>query len=115
MPRPAKSPASIASKYVSFRLTEAEYAVLEATACRAGLGVNELVRRLARRSGGRVIIHTTKRYDPAFIAQVRAIGTNLNQLTHNAHIYGRISPKIGEICDEIRRIVFAAAEESERP
>lgn len=110
MPRPKKTPATLATRQIIFRLTENEYAELTAVAERAGLRVNELARRLARRGGHRVVVHTSRRHDPAFIAQVRAIGLNLNQLAHNAHIFGRVSPKIAEVCDEIRRVVLTAAE-----
>ncbi|MEO5958783.1 MAG: plasmid mobilization relaxosome protein MobC [Opitutaceae bacterium] len=113
MPRPKKTTATLASRQIIFRLTENEYAELAAVAGRAGLRVNELARRLARRGGQRVVIRTSRRHDPAFIAQIRGMGQNLNQLVHNAHIFGRVSPKVAEVCEEIRRIVLTAAEESD--
>ena len=110
MPRPRKTAELQHTRQVIFRLTENEHLQLQAIAERAGLRVNELARRLARDGGHRVVIRTSRRHDPAFIAQVRAIGLNLNQLTHNAHIFGRVSPKIAEVCEEISRVVLAAAE-----
>ena len=110
MPRPRKTADLQHTRQIIFRLTENEYAQLHTLAERAGLRVNELARRLARGGGHRVIIRTSRRHDPAFIAQVRAIGLNLNQLTHTAHIFGRVSPKVAEVCEEIRRVVLGAAE-----
>lgn len=114
MSRPRKSSDTQHPRQVIFRLTEAEYAELQAVAERAGLRVNEFARRITLRRHHRVVIHTTRRLDPAFIAQVRAVGLNLNQLVHNAHIFGHVSPKVSQLCDEIRRMVLAAAETEER-
>lgn len=114
MSRPRKSSDTQKSRQISFRLTETEYAQLEAVAERAGLRITELARRVTLKRHHRIVIHTTRRLDPAFIAHLRAVGLNLNQLVHNAHIFGRVSPKVSQLCDEIRRIVLAAAETEER-
>lgn len=111
MPRPRKPRHTAQTRQITFRLTEAEYARLEVVAGRAGLRVNELVRRLARRGRQRVVIHTTRRHDPAFIAQVRAIGINLNQLVKTAHLRAHVPAKVDQVCDEIRRLVLAAVHE----
>lgn len=108
MPRPPKTTDTQHSRQVIFRLTEGEYAQLEAVAGRAGLRVNELARRLTRRGKHRLVIETTQRHDPAFIAQIRALGVNLNQLTMRSHMTGSVSPKVESLCEEIRRIVLAA-------
>ena len=108
MPRPPKTNDRQHSRQVIFRLTEDEYAQLEAVAGRAGLRVNELARRLTRRGKHRLVIETTQRHDPAFLAQVQRLGANLNQLTKIAHLRGHISPRVEALCDEIRRVVFTA-------
>lgn len=110
MPRPRKTSDALATHQVIFRLTGDEYAQLEAVAARAGLRVNELARRLTRRGRHRLIIHTSRRHDPAFIAQIRALGNNLNQIAMRANLTGRVSPKVESVCDEIRRMVLSAVE-----
>src|SRR5262245_46710426 len=106
MPRPRKQSDTQHSRQVIFRLTDAEYADLEAKALRAGLrGVNELARRMTRRGRNRLVIEVSRRHDPAFISQVQRLGANLNQLVKRAHMRGYVSPKIEELCDEIRRLV----------
>jgi hypothetical protein len=54
MSRPQKTSDTQHPRQVIFRLTEAEYAQLEAVAGRAGLRVNELARRLTRRGRHRL-------------------------------------------------------------
>ena len=102
------------SRVVSYRLTEAEYLKLDQVAQKAGLTPNELARSLARRAKGRITIKTTKQYDPAYIAQVKRIGNNLNQLAHNSHIFNRVSPNLEQLCEELREIIIHAAEEQLR-
>jgi hypothetical protein len=109
MPRPPKPTAVQHTRQVIFRLTEAEYAQLETLAGRAGLRVNELARRLTQRGRHRLVIQTTRRHDPAFIAQVKRLGANLNQIVKRAHLREFVSPKVEEVCDEIQRIILAAA------
>jgi len=110
MTRPRKTSDAQQSRQVIFRLTAHEYEQLETVAARAGLRVNELARRLARRGQHRLVIQTTRRHDPAFIAQIRALGNNLNQIALRANLTGRVSPKVESLCDEIRRVVLSAVE-----
>jgi hypothetical protein len=72
--------------------------------------VNELARRLTRRGRHRLVIHTSRRHDPAFIAQIRALGNNLNQIALRSNLTGRVSPKVESLCDEIRRVMLDAAQ-----
>lgn len=111
MSRPRKTSDALATHQVIFRLTGDEYAQLEAVAARAGLRVNELARRLARRGRHRLVIQTSRRHDPAFIAQIRALGNNLNQIALRANLTGRVSPKVESLCDEIRRVVLSVLDE----
>jgi len=96
---------------ITFWLTPEEFARLEATALQAGLRVNELARQVTCRGHRRVVIQTTRRHDPAFIAQIRRLGNLLNQLTMRSHLTGRVSPKVEVLCDDIRQIVLAAVED----
>ena len=111
MPRPRKTPTSRLSHQVAFRLTEDEFAALRELAQAAGVRPGELVRRLVRQCEGRVVIKTTSQMDPAFIAQIRRIGQNLNTLTKNAHIFKRVSPQVEVLAKEIHRLVLTAVEE----
>jgi hypothetical protein len=53
----------------------------------------------------------SSRFDPRYLAQVKRIGNNLNQLVHNAHIFGRVSPRLEVLCEEIQQIVLEAVKE----
>jgi len=112
MPRPKKNAKSRRNRHVIFRLTDQEYAALCATAERAGLSPNELGRRLTRKRHQRLIIHTYRHCDPAFLKRIDQIGHNLNQLVKNAHIFGRVSPRIEQLCETIDQMVSQAIEET---
>lgn len=114
MPRPRKQSDSPLSRYVSFRVSEARYADVEAIASRAGMRVNELARRLFHRGSRRVTVQVTRRVDPALITELRYIGNNLNQVVRNIHLRGRIPSKLEDLCAEIQRIVVAAAQDEDR-
>ena len=96
---------------IIFRLNDLEYEPLRARAEQCGLTVNELMRALARTSDGRVSFQVTSRFDPLYIAQVKRIGNNLNQLVHNAHIFGQVSPQVETLCQEIHQVVLEAVKE----
>ncbi len=96
---------------IIFRLNDLEYEPLRFRAEKCGLTVNEFMRSLARTSEGRVVFQVSSRFDPRYLAQVKRIGNNLNQLVHNAHIYGRVSPRIEFLCEEIQQIVLEAVKE----
>lgn len=110
MSRPRKNAEARRSRQIIFRLTGPEYDRLCAEAERAGLTPNELARRLARRARRRLIVQTIRRCDPAFLKRLDRIGHNLNQLVKNAHIFGRISPRVEMLCLAIDEIVSAALE-----
>ena len=111
MARPSKNEGERRSRHVIFRLTEAEYEALCAVAARAGLAPNELGRRLIRRGQRRLVIVTHKRCDPAFLKRLDQLGNNLNQVAKNSHIFGRLSPRLEELCERIDRLVTQAIEE----
>ena len=111
MSRPRKNAAARRTRQIIFRLTAAEYDQLSALADRAGLTPNELARWLARRARRRLVVRTLRRCDPAFLKRLDRIGQNLNQLVKNAHIFGRISPRVEMLCLAIDEIVSKALEE----
>ena len=96
---------------VIFRLNDIEYEPLRVRAEQCGLTVNEFARALARTSDGRVTLQVANRFDPLYIARIKRIGNNLNQLVHNAHIFGRLSPRVEMLCNDIHDIVIHAAKE----
>lgn len=112
MPRPKKTAESRRNRHVIFRLTEREYARLCVMAERAGLSPNELGRRLIRGGHRRLVIHTHRHCDPAFLKRIDRIGHNLNQVVKNAHIFGRVSPRIEQLCETIDRLVSQTIEDT---
>ena len=111
MSRPRKTAASRMSCKITFRLTQAEYNKLDAEAQRIGLSANQFARKLACSRAGKLITKTYKRFDPAYIAQLKRLGNLLNQLVKNAHIFKRVSPKVSQLCLQIEKIIFEAIDE----
>lgn len=95
------------SRNVSFRLTEAEFEQLRIEAEKIGLSVNELSRSFARTPKGRITVNVGKKVDAAYLAQLKKIGNNLNQMVKNSHIFGRPSEKLEQVCDEVLEIIFS--------
>lgn len=111
MSRPSKTKSTRLARQISFRLTEEEFAELAQVAERAGVRPGELARRLVRGRHGQIVIHTSRRHDPAFIAQIRRIGQNLNTLTKNAAIFKRVSPRVDTVAAEIQELLRSAITE----
>jgi hypothetical protein len=111
MARPAKDTEDKRTRQVIFRLTEAEHDLLCDTARQAGLSPNELARRLLCQGRRRLVILTYRSLDPAFLKRIDQIGHNLNQLVKNAHIFGRVSPLIDQLCQTIDGLITEALEE----
>ncbi len=111
MARPKKTTAERRSRQVIFRLTEAEYQRLSDKADLAGIPPNDLAREFAIKGSKRLVVKTVRRFDPAFLKRIDQIGHNLNQVVKNAHIFGRLSPRIENLCSDIRQIVREAMEE----
>lgn len=111
MSRPKKNAEARHSRQVIFRLTDAEYEALRVQAERAGMPPNELARRLARCGPGTIVIKTYRHQDPAFLKRLDQIGNNLNQLVKNAHIFGRVSPLLEQVCATIDRLIDEALAE----
>lgn len=111
MARPKQQSARLKGRIVAFRLNDAEHARLAAAAEKAGLRLAELARRLALAGEKHLVVRTSTVNDPAFIRRVEQIGHNLNQLVKNAHIFGRVSPQVPALCDEIKALIVTAAEQ----
>jgi hypothetical protein len=109
MARPIKPSEKRKIHTVSFRLTEAEFSQLSDAAASANLRLGDFVRVTALSKSSRVIIKTYARNDPAFLQRLHRIGLNLNQLVHNAHIFGRVSPNVAELCEQIAAMITEAA------
>lgn len=111
MPRPKKDTAERRDRQVIFRLTEAEYQRLADKADLAGIAPNDLARQFTQKGGKSLVVKTAGRCDPALLKRIDMIGHNLNQLVKNAHIFGRVSPRVETLCTDIRQIVTEAIEE----
>jgi hypothetical protein len=111
MSRPTIDTEAKRSRQVIFRLTEAEHDQLCDKARQAGMPPNDLARLFTRMGRQRVIIQTYRACDPAFLKRIDQIGHNLNQVVKNAHIFGRVSPLIEQLCQTIDRLITEAVEE----
>ena len=110
MARPKKPKDARKERCVIFRVSKTQFAALERLAAKAGLRVNAFARLLTLSRGDRVQIKTSSKADPALIAQLGRIGTNLNQLVHNAHIFRRVSPEVARLCRRIEKILDEASD-----
>lgn len=111
MARPKQQPARLKGRIVAFRLNDAEHARLAAAAENANLRLAELARRLALSGEKRLVVKRVAAGDPAMLKRLEQIGHNLNQLVKNAHIFGRVSPQVPALCEEIKTLIVAAAEQ----
>lgn len=108
MTRPLISSSIRKSRIVSFRLSDADYAKIAYKAAIANLRVNEFARMAALSGNDTLHVKRIASIDPAFIKQLYHIGHNLNQLTKNAHIFGRISPQVETLAMRISEIMDEA-------
>lgn len=104
MARPKKTADTRRDYQVIFRLAAEEHDLLCGKAARAGIPPNELARRLVLKRQGKLVIQVSRRCDPAFLKRLDRIGHNLNQLVKNAHIFGRVSPHVAQLCAMIERM-----------
>lgn len=101
-PKPRKT------RILSFRVTESEFMRLSHKAAAADLPVNALARKLSVSQVEKLVVEASQRHDPALVKQLYYIGHNLNQLVKNAHIFGRVSPRIEELCRRIDALMDEA-------
>ena len=97
MARPKSSELKRKSCHVRFRLTKGEYLRLEQRAASAGISPHELSRFLTLAKIEKLVIENQNDFSPALIKQLHHIGHNLNQLVKNAHVFGRVSPRIEQL------------------
>lgn len=74
MARPPKDKSAQKRRHVIFRVTDAEYADLQAVAIETGLTVNELSRRTTLAGQKRVIVKRHAHCDPALLKRLERIG-----------------------------------------
>lgn len=108
MARPAKPRSRRKPHIVSFRLSDDEFERLSASARAASLRLGDFVRVVALSEGKRITLRAPASCDPALLAQLHRIGLNLNQLVKNAHIFGRVSPQVDELCRAIAQLMADA-------
>lgn len=111
MARPRKPNETRKSRVITFRITETEFNELLSVANVAGMCVNKIARLAALANAGRIVVKTHAKADPALIAKLHRIGHNLNQLVKNAHIFGRVSPRLEELADTIEGIIADAVDQ----
>lgn len=108
MARPRTPDERRMSRVVRFRLTEGDYSLLARKAESANMSVGELARLLALSRVERLVIEAQATHNPALVRQLYHIGHNLNQLTKNAHIFGRIQPRVAALCERIDALMDEA-------
>lgn len=116
MPRPRKSRDDSLSRRIHFRVSTDEYARLEAEAYSEGLSPHQLARLRSLRDHKRSRhARSYRRADPALIAQLKRIGTNLNQLVKSAHYFKTACPgEVSQLCNRIAQIIHHAIEDEFR-
>lgn len=99
---------------ISFRVTSAEYARLVYNAAASASSVNVWVRGRVLSGDPKTAIEIVSQCDPALLKQLHHIGHNLNQLVKNAHIFGRVSPHVEQLCIKINRLLDQAVKKEPR-
>lgn len=110
MARPKSHHSRLMTRRIVFRITEGEFLRLAHKATALNMKVNAaarllvmiMIERESPRSNGE------SRIDPALLKQLYHIGHNLNQLVKNAHIFGRVSPRIEKLCARIEALMDEA-------
>lgn len=108
MARPKLNAQDRRTRRIVFRVTEREFERLCALAAAANLRINQLARRAVLSRADKLKIETHSVTDPALLTRLDRIGHNLNQLVKNAHIFGRVSPQVPELCRRIDALMDEA-------
>lgn len=95
-------------RVISFRATGSQFARLEFNAAAVSLPVNHVARERVLGRAVNPVVRIVPTVDPALIKELHFAGHNLNQLVKNAHIFGRVSPKVEELCSRIDRLIDRA-------
>ena len=101
MARPKLPPSERKTHRIVFRLTDQEYLPLDQKAAAQSIPTNELARQLTLSKIEKLVVEAQTGANPALLKQLHYIGHNLNQLVKNAHIFGRVSPRIEQLCQRI--------------
>ena len=115
MGRPSLSQHKRKTHVIAFRVSARDYRRLASLAEEANLRINHLARDLALSRSDTLTVKTHAKCDPALLKRLERIGHNLNQLVRNAHIFGRVSPKIPKLCEQIEGLVLEAIEGDDEP
>ncbi|MCA8890894.1 MAG: plasmid mobilization relaxosome protein MobC [Hyphomonas sp.] len=107
MARPTKAENEKRTERYNLRLTLAEREWLASQARAAGLSEIDYVRR---RILGQPVANRRTVTDPALIAELNAIGHNVNQLARATHTGRQFQQYWREIGDELRRVLALALE-----
>ena len=108
MARPPIEPSQRKAHRIVFRLSQKEMLPLAQKAAALDLSANDLARQLTLSRLERMVVEGCTTRDPAVIKQLYHIGHNLNQLVKNAHIFGRVSPRIEVLCERIDALMNEA-------
>jgi hypothetical protein len=92
-------------RVVIFRATQSQFARLEFNAAAVSLPVNHVARERVFGRSVSPVIRIVPVVDPVLIKELHFAGHNLNQLVKNSHIFGRVSPKVEELCTRINRLI----------
>lgn len=94
---------------LTVRLTPSELSRVRARAKKLRLTPSELVRR--RLSGGKLIVKYYQTVDPAVIAQIKAIGNNLNQIAKVCNARRSAPPaRLNTVLKDIEDFVLKAVD-----
>lgn len=108
MARPKLNSSERKAHRIVFRLTDGEFLPLDQKAAAQNIPINELARQLTLSKAEHLIVEVQPGVNPALIKQLYYIGHNLTQLVKNAHIFGRVSPRIDQLCQRIETLMDEA-------
>ena len=111
---PIKTAIPRKKRIISYRVNDAEFLRLAQRAAASDMPVNQLARHLALTKIEDIVIEARQSHDPALLKQLYHIGHNLNQLVKNAHIFGRISPRVEQLCERIDKLMDESLSEEQR-
>ena len=113
MARPQSEKHTHRTRRIIFRITESEYLRIAYQAAAFDLKVNSYARVIALQNKDS-FINAPLVSNPALIKQLHYIGHNLNQLVKNAHIFGKVSPKIELLIQRIEDLMDQAILNNEK-
>lgn len=106
MPRPKKPAETQRTKQLNCRVTEDEFATIQARTAQTKMTQSDYVRHMA--VNGNLVIKENSTFPPELIYQLNRIGTNLNQLTRVANATGEIPPDLSATLKRINELLNKA-------